>query len=253
MSKYMIDHRCGHSREVQLYGKMSERDSKAGWMAEQDCPQCWGAAKREDEAKQPISLTVGTNGLDTDARGNLLAEIYLGGGTMPRKEEIKALGYHWREVRGGVMSLLSMSRPSVAWVRQAPLLALMEAGSPDYLRLMHEAEALGAQPKINIGPLDLACAQQSIAKQQDQAASKAAQDAQIAAINKPVRPACHPRAEHPDAAWNGKYYGNDRRGWDYYAGGHNYKLTADEYAKCMAYRAAIADYDAKIEQIKKGV
>jgi len=160
MSWYTIDHACGHSRETQLYGKTSGREDKVAYMAGQDCPQCWGAKKREAESKMPIAMTVRTNGLDTDPVGNIMAEIILTGGTVPRKDEIKALGYHWAEVRGGVLSMLSMSAPDKAWIKTAPLAELADATSAANRAMTADAKALGiTQIKNGIGPLDIAMAQ----------------------------------------------------------------------------------------------
>jgi len=44
MAKYSVKHSCGHTVEVQLYGKGSERERKLEWLAEQDCPACEKAA-----------------------------------------------------------------------------------------------------------------------------------------------------------------------------------------------------------------
>lgn len=40
MAKYSVEHSCGHTVEVQLQGKMTERTRKLEWLAGQDCPAC---------------------------------------------------------------------------------------------------------------------------------------------------------------------------------------------------------------------
>jgi len=241
MSWYTIDHACGHSRETQLYGKTSGREDKVAYMAGQDCPQCWGAKKREAESKMPIAMTVRTNGLDTDPVGNIMAEIILTGGTVPRKDEIKALGYHWAEVRGGVLSMLSMSAPDKAWIKTAPLAELADATSAANRAMTADAKALGiTQIKNGIGPLDIAMAQKRIA-------DKTAIDAKIAEVQKPTRPTCHPY--NNGKKWNGTYYGKPGN-HSYYVDGKQHMITSAEYTELTAYSAAIREYNKKIEDIK---
>ena len=59
MSKYTITHACGHEETVQLYGPTKDRDRKAAWMEEQDCPEC--RAKARAEAAKAKGLTEGTD------------------------------------------------------------------------------------------------------------------------------------------------------------------------------------------------
>lgn len=40
MAKYEINHTCGHTSTVQLFGKCSERERKIEWMERQECPEC---------------------------------------------------------------------------------------------------------------------------------------------------------------------------------------------------------------------
>ena len=50
MAKYTITYRCGHTAEVQLYGKYEDRDKKIAWYKTIDCPECRAKA-RDEEAK----------------------------------------------------------------------------------------------------------------------------------------------------------------------------------------------------------
>ena len=47
MARYTITYKCGHTEEVQLYGKESERQRKIDWDKTNDCPKC-----RAMEAKE---------------------------------------------------------------------------------------------------------------------------------------------------------------------------------------------------------
>ena len=59
MSKYTITHACGHEETVQLYGPYKDRERKAAWMADQECPECRVAAKVA--AARAKGLTEGTD------------------------------------------------------------------------------------------------------------------------------------------------------------------------------------------------
>jgi len=45
MAKYSVKHSCGHTVEIQLCGKGTERTRKLEWLATQDCPACEKAAR----------------------------------------------------------------------------------------------------------------------------------------------------------------------------------------------------------------
>ena len=40
MAKFTIPHTCGHESEVNLLGKMADRDRKAAWLASRPCREC---------------------------------------------------------------------------------------------------------------------------------------------------------------------------------------------------------------------
>ena len=52
MAKYQITYSCGHEGEIQLFGKMTERDRKIKWLESEGlCPECYKAkqaAEREE-------------------------------------------------------------------------------------------------------------------------------------------------------------------------------------------------------------
>lgn len=51
MAKYTITYKCGHTAEVQLYGKESERQSKINWYSTINCPEC-KAREEADKATE---------------------------------------------------------------------------------------------------------------------------------------------------------------------------------------------------------
>ena len=40
MAKYTITYKCGHTAEVNLYGKLADREAKIAWYKTIDCPEC---------------------------------------------------------------------------------------------------------------------------------------------------------------------------------------------------------------------
>jgi hypothetical protein len=70
-------------------------------------------------------------------------------------------------------------------------------------------------------------------------ALKKKEEAAIAEIPKPERPACYP--SNREGYWNGKVYGGPGRR-NYYAANKKYELTDAEYAECEAYTAAMSVY-----------
>ena len=46
MAKYTVTYKCGHTAEVNLVGKESDRQRKIAWYATIDCPECEGKAQK---------------------------------------------------------------------------------------------------------------------------------------------------------------------------------------------------------------
>lgn len=118
MAKYTIHHVCGHKCIIQLYGPHFCREIKIKKMERRDCPKCWSEKQQSKENDQPITVTVGfTMSMSSDVQP--IFEIVLRGGTKKRKEELKMLGYRWRDACGGVLGLISGAPPQKAWIKRA--------------------------------------------------------------------------------------------------------------------------------------
>lgn len=53
MAWEIINYSCGHTDRVQMYGKMSDRENKKGWMERSgDCPECYKASLAQIAKKQ---------------------------------------------------------------------------------------------------------------------------------------------------------------------------------------------------------
>lgn len=243
MAQYNITYSCGHTGTVELFGKTSNRDRKIDWYENcADCPDCYKIKMREKQAKEPIIMQVSTNGLDKDQSGNIIAEIAILGGTINLKDEIKNMGYRWHDLRGGIMDMLSAKRPAQAWCKTLPIIKI--GNSPEWTEITREAESLGAEIKIKIDPISFELAAKNVT-------DKRAADERIAQLIKPTRPACHPRALHPEGRWNGTYYGKPGNR-NYYVDDTNYTLMDDEYKACMVYRDAFNAYKVECDNIRKG-
>ena len=108
-----INHSCGHTSAVQLYGPEKERDRTVAYRASQDCPQCWSKTKRAaDEASGPL-ITARVYG---DGPKRTL-EIVFTRSTFPIKDMLKARGYKFGEytVSRGFLDL--MARPDKGWAK----------------------------------------------------------------------------------------------------------------------------------------
>jgi len=58
MAKYMIQHICGHAREVALFGPCVDRERSIAWLKKQPCPDCARATiEREFLGDNPPALT----------------------------------------------------------------------------------------------------------------------------------------------------------------------------------------------------
>ena len=59
MAHYNVDYNCGHSQEVELFGKTSRRYEKIEYMERGVCPDCYRAEKqqeREQENERAVGL-----------------------------------------------------------------------------------------------------------------------------------------------------------------------------------------------------
>jgi len=108
-----INHSCGHTSTVQLYGPGKERDRTVAYRASQECPQCWSKAKKIADEKAGPLITTRVYG---DGPKRTL-EIIFTRSTFPIKDMLKARGYKFGEytVSRGFLNL--MARPDKGWAK----------------------------------------------------------------------------------------------------------------------------------------
>ena len=81
MAKYTVTRNCGHTEQVELYGKMSDRDRKIEWMEKGECRDCYSKANASDNCG--VKLTVKNTSL------------LVTGNTYAIKDTLKSIGYRW--------------------------------------------------------------------------------------------------------------------------------------------------------------
>lgn len=56
MAKYTVTHTCGHTQDVNLFGKNTERDRRIAWLETQPCPECKRMQELENAKEQASGL-----------------------------------------------------------------------------------------------------------------------------------------------------------------------------------------------------
>lgn len=91
MTKYTITYRCGHTAEVQLYGKYADRERKINYYKTIDCPECRAKAlAKEAQSKGFAELTGSTKQVNwaNDIRNTKMAEIEAFAAKVTRNHEM---------------------------------------------------------------------------------------------------------------------------------------------------------------------
>ncbi len=231
MAKYNITYSCGHEGCAELFGKVTERERKIKWFeAEGLCPECYKQYMRDIEKDMPLTLTVTIDSTYHDRPLTLMWS----GPTKDHKDEIKALGgYCWSEYWDDYGSM----RPHMAWGKSV---------SVDEL----ESEIERVQKKIEGVKIVDAINYITLAFYMEKRAEKAKKEAEvkkrIAAIPKPVRPACMP-AGH----WNGTIYGSERNGYSIYIDGNKITISKSDIKDIKRYAQAKKDYVVAVDEAIK--
>lgn len=75
MARYQITFRCGHTGEIEICGKVSERESKAKWYEGQLCRECYKRQQEEARKAESVDAAQGTPTVEAVAetpKGQLL-------------------------------------------------------------------------------------------------------------------------------------------------------------------------------------
>lgn len=227
MAKYTVEHSCGHTQVHVLFGPTKDRERKLEWMATQPCTECWAAQKRAEEAKKPIIITIHSDGL---IHGDgIWVEAAAAGGTEPRKDELKARGWRWGEIRGGIMDYLSTKGPAMGWTLAKLCKSKGDIDSTlQYIKA--EAEYFGAEVVNGLATIEQMALKESLA----QLAS------QPPAPPKPAKPVPPEDIIPAGKYWNRKIYGNEKYGYRIYLDSKETRLSTEQVARLQEYLKEVA-------------
>lgn len=236
MAWYTINHSCGHSTEVQLYGKTDERESRIRWMEQGTCPKCYGEKMRKEEAEKPLELQI-----DCEPFEQMII-LHFHGDTMPVKEEIKAIGYRWDEMpMHGFFGSLDTKKPLKVWNKVIQIDGLEKA--------LKEAEALNPKITNKITDLDKAAYmkiyQENQRKKAEADKRKQEKQEDISKLTKPDAP-----GKLRGHKWNGRIYGKADN-YSVFLDNERMNITNEEAAEIESYQAAKEAYDQKVKEIEK--
>lgn len=61
MARYAITYKCGHTTEMQLFGKSADRENKIAYYKTVDCPHCRAMAAQEQAVKMGLPKLTGSD------------------------------------------------------------------------------------------------------------------------------------------------------------------------------------------------
>jgi len=194
-----------------------EADGWEAWAAANfdECDACYTARKaseREAAAAAEAELPMTLHMTGYPYKDNTPVVLFFGGDTMPRKDDIKALGYRWSFADDYITYGYSVQRGEQKWIKVVP--------QEDAYDEIERARALGAVIDDSIVDTEY------LAKQ---AAAKAS------GITEPVRPDCYPAGR-----WNGKVYGTAAYGYRIYVDNAEVRISNDDADALKNYAKALA-------------
>lgn len=146
--------------------------------------------------------------------------LFFGGDTVPRKDDIKALGYRWAFADDYITYGYSVQRGEQKWIKVVP--------QEDAYDEIERAKALGAVIDDSIVDTEY-LAKQAAAKRERVAAAEAS------GITAPVKPVCYPAGR-----WNGKVYGTAAYGYRIYVDNAEARISNDDADALKNYVKALA-------------
>lgn len=241
MAKYSYKYLCGHGYgTVNLYGKESERQRKLAWYADTFvCPECFKKQKAEEDAAAPKTAS-----LHLAVYGGVYQSIQVHGQLAANKEALKQLGYRWGDdLDGGLLAFLrtpkralqkwtlvesidDIKRTAKQWADELAELGYKITAVPGLM------DQQGARAYFDYAAEKAAEEQRKKEEEQrkKEAAAKAEAEKQekIRRLDpKPNPPEWYKQLCESKKYWNGKFYGDDKRGWRIYLDGHPTKVTRE--------------------------
>ena len=202
-----------------------EADGWEAWAAANfdECDACYTARKASEReaaaaAEAELPLTLHMTGYPY--KDNTPVVLFFGGDTMPRKDDIKALGYRWSFADDYITYGYSVQRGEQKWIKVVP--------QEDAYDEIERAKALGAVIDDSIVDTEY-LAKQAAAKRERVAAAEAS------GITEPVKPVCYPAGR-----WNGKVYGTAAYGYRIYVDNAEVRISNDDADALKNYAKALA-------------
>lgn len=230
--KYDVKMSCGHVEEVALFGKNSEREQKIKYFESSGlCRECYKRKMQEKEAKEPLTFHSYILPHVNYDNGEILLAVWFSGNTMPVKDEIKKLKYHWGRVE--TESFDNSDENQLKWNKIIDLSELTGE--------IEKAKAIGAE---------------KIKKTRNRLNYSIAMDAHRAwhekedAINALERPECPPMLI--GHKWNGKVYGSKKNGYSVYLDGEKVSLSEEETPIIQKYAEEKEAYLEKVKELELG-
>lgn len=199
-----------------------------------ECTACYTARKAAEReaaaaAEAELPLTLHITGYPD--RRDTPVVLFFGGGTVPHKDDIKALGYRWAFADDYITYGYSARRGERKWIKVVP--------QEDAISEIERAKQLGAAVDSRFIDMEY-LAKQAADKNERVAAAEAS------GITEPTKPGCYPAGR-----WNGKIYGKAEYGYRIYVDSAEVRISGDDadalkrYAKALAaWREATATKEA---------
>lgn len=201
-----------------------EADGWEAWAAANfdECDACYTARKASEReaataAEAELPLTLHMTGYPD--RHNTPVVLFFGGDTMPRKDDIEALGYRWSFADDYITYGYSVQRGEQKWIKVVP--------QEDACDEIERAKALGAVIDDSIVDTEY-LAKQAAAKRERVAAAEAS------GITEPVKPVCYPAGR-----WNGKVCGTAAYGYRIYVDNAEVQISGDDADALKKYADAL--------------
>ena len=246
MAQYTYPYRCGHgSGTVRLYGKEVERQRTLAWYAATFvCPDCYKKQKAEEDVAAPKTAS-----LHLAVYDGVYQSIQVHGQLVANKDALRQLGYRWGDDLDG--GLLAFLKPPKRALQKWTLVESIDDIQRTAKQWADELAELGY--KITVFPtlfdqqgarayFEYAAQKAAEEQRQKEAAAKAEAEkqARIKRLDpKPNPPEWYKTLRESKKYWNGKFYGNDKRGWRVYLDGNETKVATEDKERYERWRAEL--------------
>lgn len=209
-----------------------EADSWAEWASENFdlCPACYAAEMREKEAAEPLTLH-----FHLVPWLSKFCLTWESGPIIAHKDEIKSLGYMFREpdvmTHYSDLDMRNILNPIRRWTKNIPF--------SDLKKELDAARAMGAVIVNDIQNVERVYFRTLREKALEC-------DKLISELPKPEKPGCYPQGR-----WNGKVYGGSRNGYSIYIDGEKKSVSEEDKELLEKYASEVDSYLNQVAEIKK--